>query len=460
MLINPPIQISFFQADFITPIIVPMDNDFISINVKQAYLNPTTDFSITFCTEQSNLQNYSKSLDIRAKVFINSNPICAGYLYNTDRISSKGQGTQITYHFKSLCGLLDQIKIAPTTSFTGQETLEIITQSVLSTSVIPFFPSIIWNIFDDSSQISYRKAGSISTYAQTHHLKKQNSLKDIQPTVGESVYSFLQKLYHRTGCHLRDACDSAGNPILIIDAPNTSVKFSGQPINVTQSFSTPNTIKVQDVKEFIKNDIPSFFLTWSHSFGNSMSATFQSAPIVQLIISPIAKTNPVLAAQLPTILAQNFSPQEEDQFLEQNGTSTQHQSKISSATKSLDDFIGPFLYKFTNSMILPEYKYEMDCVTEDQLHAKTYSRMCLSIFNGYTLDYTLLNQSSSDIFYYPDQIVTIKDDVTFNTNTAFNDTVDMWISAVDTSYSKSSGLVQKVTLKIPGSVAFEENLGP
>jgi hypothetical protein len=248
-----------------------------------------------------------------------------------------------------------------------------------------------------------------------------------------------------------------GNPILIIDAPNSSVKFSGSPINVTQSYTTPNTIKIQDVKEFIKNDIPSFFLSWSHSFGNSMSATFQSAPIVELIISPIAKTNPVLAAQLPAILAQNFSPTDAAQFLTQNVTPPA--SKIS-AIKSLDDFIGPFLYKFTNSMILPEYKYEMDCTSEDQLHSKTYSRMCLSIFNGYTLDYTLLNQSSSDIFYYPDQIVTIKDDVTFNTNTAFNDTVDMWISAVDSTFSKSSGLLQKVTLKIPGSVCFEENLGP
>jgi len=458
MNLNQPVQIKLFYNDFVTPILVP-DSIIESIQIKQDYLNPTTNFSVVLVGENS-IQNYTTptTLDIRAKIYINDYPICMGYLSDTHKSSSKSSGNIITYHFKSMCGILEKMKIQPSVSFTGQETLEQITDAVISTSVAPFLPNFVFNFVDDSSQISYRTAQSVSTFASTHRLKHQNPLKDIQPTAGESVYSFLQKLYHRAGCHLRDVCSAkTGLPIFVVDQPQLpqSLDFYGD-IIINKKQGQISTTLVTDVQETIKNEIPAYLLGWSHSFGNDMSSIFKSSPIKALIINPLFKTNPTLIANLSNILLQNFAPT----------SGPPSPTAVASAVSDLlkpqpnDSFINPFRTKFCSTLIFPDYKYESDCTTQEQLGNKITSKVNLEIYSGYSLEYSLVNfynnPSNKISFYYPDQNVNIIDPHTFQGGdfTVYQ----MWVASVDTSFSKSSGLVQKVNCRIPGTLQFEEEI--
>ena len=440
------------------PVLIP--ETFGQFQMNQSYLQSTTEFYIIYYGEElaSLITNFYQS-DLRCTVYVNDIPIVYGFISNKTISVDKNTGVNTKLHFRSLLGMLEKFSISPTTMFSGVETLDFIAKTVIYNDFI-VHNEVLVNMYitSDVTKLSYMHTASKQTDPNILMFYGKVKTTDVQPKSSSTIYAFLQKLFHRNGLHMRDGVDKLGNPMIIVTSPQASRididannKIVNLPAKVAASLFGSSDLNgralVSKFEEKIDNSgLNSHFIMWGQSYSSlTLSGSFTCTPNKVIAINPLFKNNPKLQSAItqaivnyrllipPDEVAQMFLPD------------------------SWDQFIVKFMDRIDSSQIKPKYKQESEATTYQELSNKVCMEARMNLYNAYTLTYDLCNLGQHDdgrfVFYAPDMYVSVYD---YYTN--LNGSI-LWIDSVETNWSKQSGLTQKLTLKIPGTIVFEESTG-
>lgn len=438
---------------------VELPTQFGHFTMNQSYLQSTTDFAVLYYGQELADQiTYLYQNDLRCTVWINDIPIVYGFVSNKTLSSDKGAGITTKLQFRSLLGMLEKFSISPTTTFTGLETLDFIAKTVIYNDFIVHNEVLVnMDISADVSKLSYVHAPYTPNDPNIITFYGKVKTQDVQPKAGTTIYAFLQKLFHRNGLHMRDGVDKAGNPMILVSSPQPSridiyngdkiVNMSADSSSIIFGDSDINGRSlVTKFEEKIDNaQLHSHFIFWGQSFSSlTLAGSFTCTPNKVIAINPIFKKNEKLPGVINKAVANYNLLVPPDEVVKMFIPDT------------WDEFIVQFADRIDSSQIKPMYKQETETTSYQELVNKVVMESRMNLYNAYTLTYELCNLGKHDdrfVFYAPDYYVSVYDSYANLTGSI------MWVDTVETNWSKQGGLTQKLVLKIPGTIVFEESTG-